>query len=51
MPFAAALPDIEVTVEELMNIDSLLMTDADRRLIAERVIALQSVTANDQLLP
>jgi L-asparaginase len=33
------LPDIEITVEELMNKDSLFMTDDDRRLIAERVIA------------
>ncbi|MEK6398220.1 MAG: asparaginase domain-containing protein, partial [Terriglobus sp.] len=33
------LPDVEVTVEELMNIDSLLMTENDRKLIAERVIA------------
>ncbi len=33
------LPETEITVEELMNIDSLDMTDKDRRLIAERVLA------------
>lgn len=31
------LPDTEVFVEELMNKDSLYMTDADRALIADRV--------------
>jgi len=33
------LPDIEITVEELMNKDSLFMTDEDRKLIAERALA------------
>jgi L-asparaginase len=33
------LPGTNVTVEELMNIDSLLMTDDHRKLIAQRVLA------------
>jgi L-asparaginase len=33
------LPDTEITVEELMNIDSLLMTDEHRHLIAQRALA------------
>jgi L-asparaginase len=33
------LPETDVTVEELMNIDSLLMTDEHRNLIAQRVLA------------
>ncbi len=33
------LPETEITVEELMNKDSLFMTDEDRRLIADRVLA------------
>ena len=33
------LPTTDVTVEELMNKDSLLMTEDDRQLIAERVLA------------
>lgn len=32
------LPDIDITVEELMNKDSLEMTDADRSLIAGHVL-------------
>ena len=33
------LPETDITVEELMNKDSLLMTDEDRALIAQHVIA------------
>jgi L-asparaginase len=33
------LPDTEITVEELMNIDSLLMTDEHRHLIAQQALA------------
>ncbi|AFL89974.1 L-asparaginase/GlutRNAGln amidotransferase subunit D [Terriglobus roseus DSM 18391] len=33
------LPDTAITVEELMNIDSLVMTNDHRKLIAERVLA------------
>jgi L-asparaginase len=33
------LPTMDITVEELMNKDSLFMTDADRACIAERALA------------
>ena len=43
------LPDTDVTVEELMNIDSLLMTDDHRNLIAQRVL-LQAIEGTPVLV-
>ena len=42
------LPETDITVEELMNKDSLFMTDEDRHTIAERVLA--SATDNIPVL-